>query len=165
MLQVSFTTVKWRATGVGKPRGFLDYGAASVTTDDAARNWSLLQYVPTGASGAFDTISGLVADDANPFINIIAKLHPVLRAEAVWMMNRTTAAAVRGLRDAQGRWLWEQSMTAGQPSSLFGYPVVEAEDMPDIAANSYSIAFANFKAGLSYRGSHRHPHVAGPSHE
>lgn len=28
-----------------------------------------------------------------------------------------------------------------------GYPVVEAEDMPDIAAGSLSIAFGNFRAG------------------
>ena len=38
-------------------------------------------------------------------------------------------------------------MAAGQPDTLLGYPVVEAEDMPDIAANSLSIAFGNFKAG------------------
>ena len=30
---------------------------------------------------------------------------------------------------------------------LLGYPVVEAEDMPDIAAGSLSIAFGNFRAG------------------
>jgi HK97 family phage major capsid protein len=30
---------------------------------------------------------------------------------------------------------------------LLGYPVIEAEDMPDVAANSLSIAFGNFKAG------------------
>ena len=133
--------------GVNKPHGFLDYGSSSVTTGDATRAFDKLQYVPTGASGDFNTISGLVADDANCFHNIVAALHPRLRPGAVWIMNRITAAAVRGLRDAQGRWLWEQSMQAGQPSSLFGYPVIEAEDMPDIAANSYSIAFGNFKEG------------------
>ena len=133
--------------GVGKPRGFLDYGSASVTTADATRAFDKLQYVPTGASGAFDTISGLVADDANCFHTIIAALHPQLRPGAAWVMNRMTMATVRGLRDANGNWLLSQSMTAGQPNTILGYPVIEAEDMPDIAANSYSIAFGNFKEG------------------
>ena len=37
----------------------------------------------------------------------------------------------------------------GQPATLLGYPVIEAEDMPDIAASSLSIAFGNFKAGYT----------------
>ena len=36
---------------------------------------------------------------------------------------------------------------AGQPDTLLGYPVVEAEDMPDVAADSLSVAFGNFRAG------------------
>ena len=39
------------------------------------------------------------------------------------------------------------SSRAGQPATLLGYPVVEAEDMPDISANALSIAFGNFQAG------------------
>ena len=31
--------------------------------------------------------------------------------------------------------------------TLLGYPVIEAEDMPDVAANSLSVAFGNFRAG------------------
>ena len=42
---------------------------------------------------------------------------------------------------------FQPSLSAGQPATLLGYPLVEAEDMPDIAANSLSIAFGNFKAG------------------
>jgi HK97 family phage major capsid protein len=36
---------------------------------------------------------------------------------------------------------------AGQAASLMGFPVVEAEDMPDIAADSASIAFGDFRRG------------------
>lgn len=32
---------------------------------------------------------------------------------------------------------------------LLGYPVTEAEDMPDIAANSLSVAFGNFHKGYT----------------
>ena len=43
--------------------------------------------------------------------------------------------------------MWTPSLTAGQPATLLGYPVVEADDMPDIAANSLSIAFGDFRSG------------------
>ena len=36
---------------------------------------------------------------------------------------------------------------AGGRASLLGFPVVEAEDMPDIAANTFSIAFGDFRRG------------------
>ena len=49
--------------------------------------------------------------------------------------------------EADGAFLWRPSMLAGQPDTLLGYPVVEAEDMPDIAADSFAIAFGNFRAG------------------
>ena len=41
----------------------------------------------------------------------------------------------------------QPSLAAGQPATLLGYPVVEAEDMPDVAAGSLSIAFGNFRMG------------------
>jgi HK97 family phage major capsid protein len=40
----------------------------------------------------------------------------------------------------------------GQPDMLLGHPVIECEQMPDIATDSLSIAFGNFKKGL-----HDHP--------
>ena len=62
-------------------------------------------------------------------------------------MNSATLARIRKFRTSAGEFLWQPSLAAGQPATLLGYPVVEAEDMPDIAANSLSIAFGNFKAG------------------
>ena len=58
-----------------------------------------------------------------------------------------TAAAVRKFKTADGAFMFQPSLAAGQPATLLGYPLIEAEDMPDIAANSLSIAFGNFKAG------------------
>ena len=55
-------------------------------------------------------------------------------------------AAVRKLKDADDNYLWRPGM-AGEAASLLGYPVTEIEDMPDIAANSFSIAFGDFRRG------------------
>ena len=38
-------------------------------------------------------------------------------------------------------------LQAGQPASLLGYPVTESEDMPNLGANSFSLAFGDFRRG------------------
>jgi HK97 family phage major capsid protein len=62
-------------------------------------------------------------------------------------MNSSTAAEIRKFKTSTGAFLFQPSLAAGQPATLLGYPLIEAEDMPDIAASSLSIAFGNFKAG------------------
>ena len=62
-------------------------------------------------------------------------------------MSRSTAGAVRKLKDADGNYLWQQSATAGQPDRFLGFPVKLAEDMPAIGSDSLSIAFGNFQRG------------------
>ena len=62
-------------------------------------------------------------------------------------MNSDTLAKIRKFKTNDGAFIWQPGLAAGQPDTLLGYAVVEAEDMPDIAANSLSIAFGNFKAG------------------
>ena len=69
------------------------------------------------------------------------------RQGAVFVMNSATAAAIRKFKTADGAFMFQPSLAAGQPATLLGYPLIEAEDMPDIAAASLSIAFGNFKAG------------------
>jgi HK97 family phage major capsid protein len=54
---------------------------------------------------------------------------------------------MRQLKDGDGRYVWAPGSQPGQPPTLFGYPVTEMESMPDIAADSYSIAFGDFTKG------------------
>ncbi|MCP3469818.1 phage major capsid protein [Bradyrhizobium sp. CCGUVB1N3] len=47
-----------------------------------------------------------------------------------------------------GNYLLRPGLTSGMPDMLLGYPVaIDDVAMPDIAANSFSIAFGNFKLG------------------
>jgi hypothetical protein len=71
------------------------------------------------------------------------------RANGTFVMNSKTAGAVRKMKDADGRFLWSDGLAAGEPARLMGYPVLIAEDMPDIAANAYAIAFGDFRAGYT----------------
>ena len=58
-------------------------------------------------------------------------------------------------------------MQAGQPSTFMGYGVVEAEDMPAVAASAFPVAFGDFQRGyliVDRRGTTilRDPYTAKP---
>jgi HK97 family phage major capsid protein len=135
---VAEATAYHTGNGVACPRGILTYTMA--TTGDATRTWGQLQYVPTGASGAFHTTK------ADPLIDLVATLKPQYRNGAVWMMNRSTLAKVRKLKEATSdQYIWLPGLSAGQPDTLLGYPIEIDESMPDVAADTYSIAFGNIQ--------------------
>jgi len=125
--------------GTNKPKGFLT-GTISAA-GDATRPFGQLQYVPSGAAGAF------AANPEEKLIDLVQTLRAPYRQGASWVMNSATLARIRKFKTSDGAFLWAPGLSLGQPATLLGYPVVEAEDMPDIAANSLSIAFGNFKAG------------------
>lgn len=125
--------------GTNKPKGFLQ--ATVSASGDASRAFGQLQYVPTGSAGAF------AANPEEKLIDLVQTLRAPYRQGASWVMNSATLAKIRKFKTSDGALLWAPSLAVGQPATLLGYPVVEAEDMPDIAANSLSIAFGNFKAG------------------
>lgn len=126
--------------GVNRPKGFLAYPTAA--TADAIRAFGTLQHVVTGAAGNFGG-----SDPADKLIDLVHALRPAYRQGAVFLMNSATLARIRKLKDGDGNFLWRPSLAEGQPATLLGYPVIEAQDMPDIAADSYAIAFGNFAHG------------------
>jgi len=116
------------------------------TAVDGARGFGTLQYIATGVAGAFPTQTASVFPQ-DTILQLIHTLRPAYRQNASFVMNTTTLLAIRKMKDSYGDYVWQPSITPGQPDTLFGYPVVDAEDMPSIAAGSFSIAFGDFKAG------------------
>ncbi|WP_068116581.1 phage major capsid protein [Tropicimonas marinistellae] len=123
--------------GVDKPTGFLTHP----TVDNDSWSWGNIGYVASGADGGF---SG-----ADCLIDLVYSLGAEYRAGATFVMNSKTAGTVRKLKDGDGRFLWSDGLSAGEPARLLGYPVMIAEDMPDIATGSASIAFGDFSAGYT----------------
>jgi HK97 family phage major capsid protein len=126
-------------TGVNQPKGFL--AAPASLGADAARPFGTLQYVASGDA------AGLGATIELTLIDLVHAMKAGHRQGASWVMNSATLAQVRKLRNADGDLMWQPGLVEGQPDRLLGYPLVEAEDMPDVAANAFPIAFGNFKAG------------------
>lgn len=126
--------------GVNQPLGFLSSPTSAAL--DAVRPAGTLQTIATGVAGGF---AGSDPEDA--LIDLVQALRSPYRQGAVFVMNSATAAEIRKFRTADGAFMFQPSLAAGQPASLLGYPLIEAEDMPDLAAGSLSIGFGNFKAG------------------
>ncbi len=130
-------------TGVAQPRGFLTLPTS--TAGDKTRPLGTVQYVPSGANGAFPTASATV-NSADCLQDLIAALRVPYRANAAFLMNRGVAGQVAKLKDGNsGRWLWQDSLVQGEPPTLLGYPVYLSEDMPDITNGSCSIAFGDWR--------------------
>ena len=130
--------------GVAKPRGFIG-GYTPVINSGFTEAGGAPGYVKTGAAADFLSVAD--GDEENNLIDLITALKTAYRSNARFVMNRSTVGKVRKFRDADGRAFWQQSTVAGQPSTLLGYPVVEAEDMPDVAANAFPVAFGDFNRG------------------
>jgi HK97 family phage major capsid protein len=124
--------------GSNQPKGFLHY----TTIDNASWEWGKIGFILSGAAGAFAS-----SNPSDTLVDLIYSLKAGYRQNAVFVMNRKTQSVVRKFKDSTGAYLWQPPAQAGGQASLMTFPVVEAEDMPDIAANSYSVAFGDFGRG------------------
>jgi len=128
-----------KGSGSNQPKGFLS--APSSTAGDAARDFGTLQYLGSGDA------EGLGSAAEIGLIDLVHSLKAGHRQGASFVMNSATLAEIRKLKTDDGAFLWQAGLVEGQPDRLLGYPVVEAEDMPDIAAGTFPIAFGNFRHG------------------
>ena len=121
-------TAFFSGNGTDRPRGFLTY--------------------PHGTTGAaIEQVPMLNASaiTADGLLTLQYSLKDYYWRNAKWQMRRSSRLACRLLKDGNGRYLWEDSYKAGEPSSLLGYPVVGAEDMPAISAGTLPIAWGDWK--------------------
>ena len=126
--------------GVDKPKGIL----LPAKVANASWTWGNLGYIATGAAADF-----AAANAVDCIISLVYALGADYRANATFIMNSKTAGAVRKMKDADGRFMWSDGLAASEPARLMGYAVQICEDMPDIAANAYAMAFGDFSAGYT----------------
>jgi HK97 family phage major capsid protein len=124
--------------GINKPKGFLTYP----TVANASWTWGNIGTIATGTAGAFPA-----SNPGDKLIDLAYAVKAPYRANGTFVMNRATQSVIRKMKDGDGTYLWQPSAEAGVPATLLGYPVAESEDMPDIAANSLSVAFGDFRSG------------------
>ena len=121
-----------------RPHGILSYP----TVLDSAWKWGSIGYIKTGAAAGFATDN---AGDA--LINTLYSLKTSYLSNATWLMNRSTLAEIRKMKDGQGNYLWQPSFQAGQPDNLLGYSLRVDAKMPNLGANNCPVAFGDFRRG------------------
>ena len=108
--------------GKGKPAGIFDAEKGG--------------QVNTTTSG--NTIS---ADD---IITLIYNLKRPYRKSAAFITNDKTLASIRKLKDNNGVYMWQPSLTAGEPDRLMGYAVHTSQFAPESATGKPVMAFGDF---------------------
>jgi HK97 family phage major capsid protein len=124
--------------GSAKPKGFLDY----TKVDNGSWTWGNIGFIKTGVNGAFAS-----SDPGDKLIDLIYSVKSGYRANGTFVFNRATQAVIRKMKDGDGNYLWQPAAKAGDASTLMGFPVAESEDMPNMATDSYSVAFGDFRRG------------------
>jgi len=132
------TTAFVTGNGTNKPTGFL----SATTVAEASWSWGNLGYIATGTAGALPA-----SNASDVLIDLVYALKAGYRQNASWVMNRKVQGTLRKLKDADGNYLWQPAATADGRARFMGFELVEAEDMPNIGANSLSIAFGDFRRG------------------
>ncbi|MFK5595848.1 phage major capsid protein [Methylobacterium sp. HMF5984] len=131
---VAFVT----GNGVSRPRGFLSYD----TVGNDAWVPGKIGIVGTGTAGAFPA-----ANPADVLFDLVYGLKAGYRQNAGFVMSRRTQSAIRKFKDNEGNYLWLPPTASDRAATLLGFPVTEAEAMPDIAAGSLALAFGDFRRG------------------
>ena len=90
------------------------------------------------------TAASATAITADEIIDLVYSLKAPYRKNAVFIMNDATVKAVRKLKDGQGQYLWQPSLTAGTPDTLLNRPVYTSAYAPIIEAGASTIAFGDF---------------------
>lgn len=136
--------------GTKKPTGFLNGTPVSTGDEDSpARAFGTLQYFATGDASGLGTLSTTSPTfyPGDVFLDCVYGIKKGYRAGAIWLANKATLGEMRKLKDADGNYLWQPGLVSGQPSTFLGYGIEEDEEMPDIGANAFPVAFGNFREG------------------
>lgn len=125
--------------GVKKPTGFLN--GAPVATADAARAFGVLQFLATGAAATLG---------ANPFdalYNLVFGTKAEYRANGRFVLNSLTLAGYAKVKNTNGDYILQPAPAVGLSDRLMGYGATIAEDMPNVAADAFPVAFGDFNRG------------------
>ncbi len=120
--------------GVNKPFGILTYvtGAAN-----AAKH-------PWGAIAA-TTVAGAAAVTGDEVLDLVYSMPSERDANSKFYLARASLGKIRKLKDGQGNYLWQPVTTAGEPSTLVGYPTVEIPGMPAMTTGNVSMLFGDME--------------------
>lgn len=126
---------------MNRPRGILAYN----TVANASYAWGKIGYTASGVGAA---LTDATHNGVDALIDLVYGLKQGYRRNARFLMNRSLQATIRKLKSkTEELYLWQPPVQAGQPATLLGYPISDDDNMPDIAAGAFPLAFGDFRRG------------------
>lgn len=139
-----------------------DYDLFAELREDAAEQFSVREGVESiSGTGGSAQLEGILTNadidftksgDANlltadGMISLYSDLKTAYARTAMWGLNRNTLGAVRRLREngTTGQYLWAPGIATGAPNTILGASYAEMADLPNVAANSFPVVFADWK--------------------
>ncbi len=98
----------------------------------------------TGGAELGITAASATAITVDEVMDLFYSLKSPYRKNAVFVMNDATVKAIRKLKDGNGQYLWQPSISAGQPDTILNRPVKTSAYVPTIASAKKTIAFGDF---------------------
>ena len=82
--------------------------------------------------------------NADDIVTLIYSLKRPYRKNAAFIMNDSTIALIRKLKDGNGAYIWQPSYQANEPDRLLGYPLYTSAFAPELEKGKPAIAFGDF---------------------
>ena len=98
----------------------------------------------TGGAGVGITTASASAITIDEIMDLFYSLKSPYRKNAFFVTNDATVKSIRKLKDGNGQYLWQPSVTAGQPDTILNRPLKTSAYVPGIAAAAKTIAFGDF---------------------
>jgi HK97 family phage major capsid protein len=116
--------------------------AACFTGDGVGKPLGIL--AGSGGAQVGVTAASATALSSDEVIDLYYSLRAPYRKNAVWLINDTTIKAIRKLKDGNGQYMWQPSLSTGTPDKILSRPVLTSAYMPEIAAANKTLAFGDF---------------------
>lgn len=134
------------ANSVGESLAELE-DAAIVNGDGTAKPRGFMLDADVGATIPLNFAAGGAAA-ADLLIDLTYSVRQAFRRNGRFIVSDLAVRDLRKIKDADGRWIWQEGSRVGEPTSLLGYPVDTEKNMPTPGASAKPIAFGDFKRYL-----------------
>ncbi|MBS5955137.1 MAG: phage major capsid protein [Paraclostridium bifermentans] len=98
----------------------------------------------TGGALVGVTATSATAITLDEIMDLFYSLSSPYRKNSVFTMNDATVKAIRKLKDGNGQYIWQPSLTAGTPDTILNRPVKTSSYVPALGAGNKAIAFGDF---------------------
>ena len=101
---------------------------------------------PTGVFGSAElgVTAGTTSITFDDVIDLYHSLRTPYRKKAAWILNDSTVKTLRKLKDNNGNYIWQPSVTVGTPDTILNRPCYSSSFAPELAAGKRPLIFGDF---------------------